>query len=269
MKIRKGGLRVYITERQTEHTPLCSPEGFDCGANAFSGIGYMSQANAKYLASITPYGLLGDEFLAMVNMAYPSARSHWVKIDTEQKLDNVLGVGEAIIGSLSWKEKHGFRAAGGHYFVIVKMPGDHPIVTEGFYVIDPQSGSYHRFEEYINEWKKERYNPMHHFYVLTSDRVGYANDEITREMIDRVLGTQPTESRGAEDRGRSERADRGRSDQRADRRSDQHAEDGRSDPRAEDRRSRSRSRRRPSERWPREGGKKSHKSKRYKIRKEP
>jgi hypothetical protein len=43
MKTRKGGLRVILTERQTEHRPLCSREGYDCRANALGGIGYESK----------------------------------------------------------------------------------------------------------------------------------------------------------------------------------------------------------------------------------
>ena len=247
--MKTGGQKVfYPSPRYYEHEPLCSPEGLDCGANALTGIGFMSAEDARYLALLTPTGLKWDDFLEMVHLAY-GRDARWEKIGSEDHLNGILKEGEAMIGTFDWED-------GGHYFIVMKMR-DTKFGTGsvGTYVIDPQSGTVKPFRHYIEEWADGKFVPLKRFHILRSSTTIHANDEIKRHIIDRVLKPGHVEHeratrlsqprRPAEARGRSPH------------------------PQGAEARGRSQSRRREwTEQGP-SGGKsyKSKKSKRYRTRK--
>ena len=135
-KTKRGGHKVHIDILSMLPKQVCVHEN-DCGPEVFHAMGYMSLENARYLATLRPFGLKVSDVVNMLREAYGNIEVR--ELTTHTQLKN----NEAVVADYRYKDGHVVKS---HYFIIYKKP-----VGNELYVFDPQM-------DHIDDVRYERHN---------------------------------------------------------------------------------------------------------------
>lgn len=195
---KRGGHKVHIGMLSMLTNQVCVHEN-DCGPEVFHAMGYMSLENARYLATLRPFGLRVSDVTMMLREAYGDIEVR--ELTTHTQLKN----NEAVVADYRYKDG---RIVKSHYFIIYKKPeGDE------LYVFDPQMTHIDdpRYEKHnsqvvknsegtlrLGEYTKpHRRLPGIEGFKLTyihSDEVIKHKERVTREIIDLIFNPQLPEN---------------------------------------------------------------------------
>ena len=169
VKKYKGGHKVFYNiagPRHARHRYLTENPRSNCAAGVMNALGYMTYDTAEYLATRAPNGLYRNIFQELVETQYRGTHT-WVHFQNnfENDILQMLNPGEAMPGYFDE-----------HYIVVSNIGGT-------LFAIDPQSHVQMPLNDYV------RYDA--HFFVLNSDDVIHAHNEILPTDINAVFDAHP------------------------------------------------------------------------------
>jgi hypothetical protein len=194
-RTKRGGQKVHKYNISMVPNQVCVHEN-DCGPEVFHAMGYMSLENARYLATLRPFGLRVSDVTMMLREAYGDVEVRDLTTHTQLKNN------EAVVADYRYKDGLVVKS---HYFIVYKKPeGDELYVFDPYikHIDDPRYERHNsqvvknregtlRLGEYI---KPHRRLPGIEGFKLTyihSDEVTQHKEKVSREIIESVFNPLP------------------------------------------------------------------------------